>query len=263
MLDQRALPRSVRYLALPFGRRAVRRDHVARDPRRAGAGCRRCVRRRARGATPRRRSARCGRRRRESRRRVRRRSTCGGASTGARRRTRPVVPMRPSQTAERIAAEDIARNRRIGAHGAAVVPGDAQILTHCNAGALATVGYGTALGVSAARSRTASDVHVWVDETRPVLQGARLTAWELERLGIDATLGRRQRRGVADGARRRSTSSSSARIASPRTATSRTRSARTASRCSPTITASRSTSPRPSRRSILPPRPARHRDRGA
>ncbi len=91
-------------------------------------------------------------------------------------------------TAERIAAEDIARNRRIGAHGAAVVPGDAQILTHCNAGALATVGYGTALGVIRGAVENGSHVHVWVDETRPVLQGARLTAWELERLGIDATL---------------------------------------------------------------------------
>jgi methylthioribose-1-phosphate isomerase len=91
-------------------------------------------------------------------------------------------------SAEHIADDDIARNRRVGANGAVVVPEDAQILTHCNAGALACVGYGTALGVVRAAHEGGKRVHVWVDETRPVLQGARLTAWELERLGIDATL---------------------------------------------------------------------------
>jgi methylthioribose-1-phosphate isomerase len=90
--------------------------------------------------------------------------------------------------AQRIAEEDIARNRRIGVHGATIVPREAQILTHCNAGALACVGYGTALGVVRGAVEAGKDVHVWVDETRPVLQGARLTAWELDRLGIDATL---------------------------------------------------------------------------
>jgi methylthioribose-1-phosphate isomerase len=90
--------------------------------------------------------------------------------------------------AERIAEDDVARNRRIGSHGATIVPRDAQILTHCNAGALACVGYGTALGVVRGAVEAGRDVHVWVDETRPVLQGARLTAWELDRLGIDATL---------------------------------------------------------------------------
>jgi methylthioribose-1-phosphate isomerase len=92
------------------------------------------------------------------------------------------------KTAEQIAEEDIARNRRIGSNGASVVPKQAQILTHCNAGALACVGYGTALGVVRGAVEAGKDVHVWVDETRPVLQGARLTAWELDRLGIDATL---------------------------------------------------------------------------
>jgi methylthioribose-1-phosphate isomerase len=91
-------------------------------------------------------------------------------------------------SAERIAEEDIARNRRIGSHGSSIVPRDAQILTHCNAGALACVGYGTALGVVRGAVESGKRVHVWVDETRPVLQGARLTAWELDRLGIDATL---------------------------------------------------------------------------
>ena len=82
----------------------------------------------------------------------------------------------------------MAANRALGAHGAALVPESARVLTHCNAGALACVGYGTALGViraAHARGRVAS---VWVDETRPVLQGARLTAWELGRCGIEHTV---------------------------------------------------------------------------
>jgi methylthioribose-1-phosphate isomerase len=90
--------------------------------------------------------------------------------------------------AEQIAEDDIARNRQLGAHGAGIVPRDGNVLTHCNAGALACVGYGTALGVVRGAVEAGKRVHVWVDETRPVLQGARLTAWELDRLGIDATL---------------------------------------------------------------------------
>jgi methylthioribose-1-phosphate isomerase len=90
--------------------------------------------------------------------------------------------------AEQLADDDITRNRRLGAHGAAVIPADGQVLTHCNAGALACVGYGTALGVVRGAVEAGKRVHVWVGETRPVLQGARLTAWELDRLGIDATL---------------------------------------------------------------------------
>jgi methylthioribose-1-phosphate isomerase len=90
----------------------------------------------------------------------------------------------PVAEAVRMAEEDVARNRRLGSHGAALVPPAANVLTHCNAGALACAGYGTALGVI----RAAGAGHVWVDETRPVLQGARLTAWELQRLGIPVTL---------------------------------------------------------------------------
>jgi methylthioribose-1-phosphate isomerase len=90
--------------------------------------------------------------------------------------------------ADAVAAEDVVANRALGAHGAALVPDGAQILTHCNAGALACVGYGTALGIVRAASDRGAGVHVWVDETRPVLQGARLTAWELGRLGIDHTV---------------------------------------------------------------------------
>jgi methylthioribose-1-phosphate isomerase len=94
----------------------------------------------------------------------------------------------PLAEALRLAEEDLVRNRRIGAHGAALLPDDARVLTHCNAGALACVGYGTALGVIRAAHEQGRRPSVWVDETRPVLQGARLTAWELDRLGIPATL---------------------------------------------------------------------------
>ncbi|MEW6473170.1 MAG: S-methyl-5-thioribose-1-phosphate isomerase [Actinomycetota bacterium] len=90
--------------------------------------------------------------------------------------------------AERLAEQDVADNQAIGHHGAALVPERARVLTHCNAGALACVGYGTALGVIRAAAEIGKAPQVWVDETRPVLQGARLTAWELERLGIPATL---------------------------------------------------------------------------
>jgi methylthioribose-1-phosphate isomerase len=90
--------------------------------------------------------------------------------------------------AEAIREEDVAGNRRLGAHGAALVPAQARILTHCNAGALATAGYGTALGVIRGAVEAGRRVSVWVDETRPVLQGARLTAWELGREGIAHTV---------------------------------------------------------------------------
>jgi methylthioribose-1-phosphate isomerase len=86
--------------------------------------------------------------------------------------------------AQAIAAADVAANRALGTHGAGLLPPQASVLTHCNAGALACVGYGTALGVIRAAHEGGRVVTVWVDETRPVLQGARLTAWELDRLGI-------------------------------------------------------------------------------
>lgn len=92
------------------------------------------------------------------------------------------------EEANTIAAEDVAANRALGAHGATLVPEGAAVLTHCNAGALACVGYGTAVGVIRAAAEAGKAPRVWVDETRPVLQGARLTAWELKRLGIHATL---------------------------------------------------------------------------
>ncbi|RLI10867.1 S-methyl-5-thioribose-1-phosphate isomerase, partial [Candidatus Bathyarchaeota archaeon] len=86
--------------------------------------------------------------------------------------------------ANKIAEEDVAVNRRIGQHGQALVPDGATVLTHCNAGALATVGYGTALGVIRAAVEAGKRVRVIATETRPLLQGARLTAYELLKDGI-------------------------------------------------------------------------------
>src|SRR5262247_988880 len=84
--------------------------------------------------------------------------------------------------------EDVQSCRTMGAHGAGLVPESARILTHCNAGALATAGYGTALGVIRAAAEQGKKVAVLADETRPFLQGARLTAWELVKDGIDTTV---------------------------------------------------------------------------
>ena len=90
--------------------------------------------------------------------------------------------------AQRIHEEDVAANRRIGANGSALLRPGASILTHCNAGSLATGGYGTALGVVRSAWEQGSLERVYVTETRPLLQGARLTAWELQRDGIPFTL---------------------------------------------------------------------------
>lgn len=90
--------------------------------------------------------------------------------------------------AQHLADEDVEINRRMGAHGAELIADGDNILTHCNAGALATVDYGTVLGVVRAAHEQGKCIHVWVDETRPRLQGARLTAWELMRDGIPITL---------------------------------------------------------------------------
>ncbi|HVR72370.1 MAG TPA: S-methyl-5-thioribose-1-phosphate isomerase [Vicinamibacteria bacterium] len=87
-----------------------------------------------------------------------------------------------------IEAEDVAACRSMGDLGAALIPSGARLLTHCNAGALATAGYGTALGVIRSAAREGKVKNVFADETRPYLQGARLTAWELERDGIPTTL---------------------------------------------------------------------------
>jgi methylthioribose-1-phosphate isomerase len=84
--------------------------------------------------------------------------------------------------------EDIAACRAMGAHGAALLPDEGGVLTHCNAGALATCGYGTALGVIRGAVERGKRIHVYADETRPFLQGARLTAWELMADGIPTTV---------------------------------------------------------------------------
>ena len=86
--------------------------------------------------------------------------------------------------AQAILDEDVAANRAMGDHGATLVPSGARILTHCNAGALATAGYGTALGVVRSAHAQGKVALVWVDETRPVMQGSRLTEWECVRDGI-------------------------------------------------------------------------------
>jgi methylthioribose-1-phosphate isomerase len=106
--------------------------------------------------------------------------------------------------AHALAAEDVRINRRIGEHGAALFAPGTRVLTHCNAGALATAGYGTALGVVQSAWLRQSVEMVWVDETRPLLQGARLTAWELQRLGIpfrlvtDSSAGTLMAQGLVD-----------------------------------------------------------------
>lgn len=106
--------------------------------------------------------------------------------------------------AEALRADDVRTCRAIGAAALPLVPERARILTHCNAGGLATAGYGTALGVVRAAAASGRRVHVWADETRPLLQGARLTAWELARDDIpvtvvtDATAGPLMRAGEVD-----------------------------------------------------------------
>jgi methylthioribose-1-phosphate isomerase len=85
-------------------------------------------------------------------------------------------------------AEDIAANQAMGRHGATLMPSSGGVLTHCNAGALATAGYGTALGVIRAAVEAGKKIHVYADETRPFLQGSRLTAWELMKDGIPTTV---------------------------------------------------------------------------
>jgi methylthioribose-1-phosphate isomerase len=98
------------------------------------------------------------------------------------------VRARLVEEAQKVREEDIAINQAIGRHGAPLVPDGKTVLTHCNAGALATAGFGTALGVIRAAVQSGKNIDVFADETRPFLQGARLTAWELQRDGIDTTL---------------------------------------------------------------------------
>ena len=105
-------------------------------------------------------------------------------------RVRPVPQIRQAliEEAQRMHAEDIAANQAMGRHGATLLPASGGVLTHCNAGALATCGYGTALGVIRAAVEQGKKIHVYADETRPFLQGSRLTAWELMKDGIPTTV---------------------------------------------------------------------------
>jgi len=105
-------------------------------------------------------------------------------------RGRPMAEIREAlvREAQLVREEDIAICREIGRHGAGLVPDRKTVLTHCNAGALATAGYGTALGVIRAAIESGKRVDVFAGETRPFLQGARLTVWELQQDGIPTTL---------------------------------------------------------------------------
>jgi methylthioribose-1-phosphate isomerase len=105
-------------------------------------------------------------------------------------RGRPIPEIKQAiiEEAQRMHAEDIAANQAMGRHGATLMPSAGGVLTHCNAGALATAGYGTALGVIRAAVEQGKKIHVFADETRPFLQGARLTAWELMKDGIPTTV---------------------------------------------------------------------------
>ncbi|HEY1264535.1 MAG TPA: S-methyl-5-thioribose-1-phosphate isomerase [Terriglobales bacterium] len=105
-------------------------------------------------------------------------------------RVRPIAQIKQAliEEAQRMHAEDIAANQAMGRHGATLMPASGGVLTHCNAGALATCGYGTALGVIRAAVEQGKKIHVYADETRPFLQGSRLTAWELTKDGIPTTV---------------------------------------------------------------------------
>lgn len=100
----------------------------------------------------------------------------------------PRIAEKLLQEAHTISAEDVEINRAMGAHGAALLPDGARVLTHCNAGALATAGHGTALGVIRSAVESGKKISVIADETRPFLQGARLTSWEMVQEGIPTTL---------------------------------------------------------------------------
>jgi methylthioribose-1-phosphate isomerase len=105
-------------------------------------------------------------------------------------RVRPLPQLKQAlmEEAQRMHAEDIAANQAMGKYGATLMPASGGVLTHCNAGALATCGYGTALGVIRAAVEQGKKIHVYADETRPFLQGSRLTAWELMKDNIPTTV---------------------------------------------------------------------------
>jgi methylthioribose-1-phosphate isomerase len=117
-----------------------------------------------------------------------RRCVAETAVNATERATTSDVAARVLDQAHAILSEDLAMCHAMGAHGVALIPPRGHVLTHCNAGGLATAGYGTALAPIRAAHEQGRSIHVFVDETRPFLQGARLTAWELQRAGVPLTL---------------------------------------------------------------------------
>ncbi len=112
---------------------------------------------------------------------------CAGRSL-AEQEDVPTLVTRLKQEAQMVADEDVAACLAMGRYGADLIPAQATLLTHCNAGALATAGLGSGLAPVYVAHQAGKQIHVFVDETRPVLQGARLTAWELQQAGIPLTL---------------------------------------------------------------------------
>ena len=178
LIDQRRLPGELVFLEVTTVDAALRCHRHPRGPRRA---------RPRRGGRHGDRAGRGGRGAARRSGRPPQGDTADRGQPGMGCRPRP-AGRRPVAEALAIAAEDVACNRRLGAHGAILLADGARILTHCNAGALACVGYGTAIGVIRAAHDAGRRPRVWADETRPVLQGARLTSWELQRLGIPVTV---------------------------------------------------------------------------
>jgi methylthioribose-1-phosphate isomerase len=186
ILDQRLLPEREEWLVLDTAEKvsgAIRSLAVRGAPAIGVAAAYALACEARRGANP-------GRLREVAELLVRARPTAVNLNWAVRRMSRRLGlgPDAVLAEAHAIRDEDEASCRRIGALGAPLLPPEARVLTHCNAGALATAGYGTALGVVRAAFESGNPVHVLAGETRPFLQGARLTAWELQRDGIPVTV---------------------------------------------------------------------------
>jgi methylthioribose-1-phosphate isomerase len=186
ILDQRRLPAEEAWLELESSEQVARaiRDLAVRGAPAIGVAAAYAL------AADARRGADAPRLRDSAERLARARPTAVNLAWAVRRMSRRIGLGAEELLAEAhaIRDEDEAACRRIGALGAPLLPPRARVLTHCNAGALATAGYGTALGVVRAAVEAGNPVSVFADETRPFLQGARLTAWELQRDGIPVTL---------------------------------------------------------------------------
>jgi methylthioribose-1-phosphate isomerase len=186
LLDQRRLPHAEEWLSLDSGEKVAEaiRSLAVRGAPAIGVAAAYAI------ACEARRKANWARLREVADTLVRARPTAVNLAWAVKRMARR-IGSRPDEIlaeAHAIRDEDEASCRRIGALGAPLLPPEARVLTHCNAGALATAGYGTALGVVRAAFEGGNRLMVYADETRPFLQGARLTAWELHRDGIPVTL---------------------------------------------------------------------------